>query len=79
MSSVSETLDHAPSSEEIESYRKKATEQDESLVVAYPHGDVQRELVVSPRGTCVVLEYNTSNDALNPDTSPDDVAAACTA
>lgn len=79
MSTVSEELDHAPSSEEIASYRKKATEQDGSLVIVYPHGEVKRELVVSPRGTCVVLEDNTSNDALNPDTSPDDVAAACTA
>jgi hypothetical protein len=79
MSSVSETLDHAPSADEIASYREEASQQDDSVAVRYPHDDGARELVVSPRGTCVVLENNTSNDALNPDTATTDVAEACTA
>jgi hypothetical protein len=79
MSSISETLDHAPSADEIASYREEALQQDDAVAVRYPHDDGPRELVVSPRGTCVVLEDNTSNDALNPDTAPTDVAEACTA
>jgi hypothetical protein len=79
MSSVSETLDQAPSADEIASYREEASQQDDAVAVRYPHDDGPRELVVSPRGTCVVLENNTSNDALSPDAPTTDVAEACTA
>ncbi len=73
------TLDAPPSADDVRSYRQDAADSGDSVVVAYVYDGSDRHLVVSPRGTCVVLEGGTSNDAMNPDTAPEAVAEACRA
>ena len=56
MSSAPRTLDHVPDASTITSLRDDAAEQDASVEVKYPGDeDAEKRLVVSPRGTVVVL------------------------
>ena len=73
-------LDAPPTPDQIRSFQDQAAEQDASVVVAYVlENGTERQLTVSPRGTCVVLEGNTTNDAFPPDSDLEAVAEACRA
>lgn len=60
-------LDAPPESTDVTAYRDEASDNDSDIVVRYvsPDGET-RHLVVSPRGTCVVLLDDVSRDAFAP-------------
>lgn len=70
------SLDSPPDAESIAELRNKASAQGEAVEVTFPtaDGDTKR-FVVSPRGTCVVLQ-NTREDSFNPSVAPEEVAAS---
>jgi hypothetical protein len=72
------SLDAAPDADAIDAYRSEADEAGDSIVVAYPSADGDdRYLVVSPRGTCAVLDDRSiSIDSFNPDIDATEVANA---
>lgn len=71
------TLDAPPAVDTIEQYRKEAEERGDSFIAAFPNAEQeQRYLVVSPRGTCVLLDANYSEDTFNPSVSAEAVAEA---
>jgi len=70
-------LDAPPQADAIASYRDEAQEAGADVVVRYPNADGEtRHLVVSPRGTCVVLKENVSRDAFAPQKDAASVADA---
>lgn len=73
-SSAASHLESPPDAKLITELRDQASAQDESVEVTFPtaDGDTKR-FVVSPRGTCVVLE-DTREDSFNPSVAPEDVA-----
>jgi len=75
-SSPASSLDSPPDAEAIAELRNQASAQGESVEVTVPaaEGDTKR-FVVSPRGTCVVLQ-NTREDSFNPSVAPEEVAAS---
>jgi len=73
-------LDAPPTSDQIRTFREEAADSDESVVVAYVLEEgTKRQLTVSPRGTCVLLEGNTTSDAFPPNTDLEQIAEACRA
>jgi hypothetical protein len=75
-SSPTSSLDSPPDAETIAELRNQASAQGEAAEVTFPtaNGDTKR-FVVSPRGTCVVLQ-NTREDSFNPSVAPEEVAAS---
>lgn len=78
MTDATHALDALPSPDDVDAYRAEAKEQDTDVVVEFPTDDGKRELVVSPRGTCVVVGDNVTRNALHPDAAAADVVAALT-
>lgn len=69
-------LDHIPDADTIRSFREEAEQADASIEATYPAtGDTQKRLVVSPRGTVVVLN-NVSEDTFNGSVDADEIAEA---
>ncbi len=69
-------LDHIPDAATIRSFRDEAEQADTSIEATYPSpDDTEKRLVVSPRGTVVVLN-NVSEDTFNHSTDADDIADA---
>ncbi|MFP4227379.1 MAG: hypothetical protein ACLFTE_00970 [Salinivenus sp.] len=69
------SIDHLPGAHQIASYREEANTTGSSVEVQFPAGDTTKRLVVSPRGTVVLLN-NVSEEAFNRSVSPEDIAAA---
>lgn len=68
-------LDAPPNAETIASLREQAADRGESVGVTFPvDGDMKR-FVVSPRGTCVLLN-NTREDTFNRSVAAEEIAAA---
>jgi hypothetical protein len=67
-------LESPPDAETIVELRDQAAAQDETVEVTFPTagGDTKR-FIVSPRGTCVLLQ-NTREDSFNPSVAPKDIA-----
>jgi len=78
MTDATHTLDTLPSSSDVDAYRSEAEEHGSDVVVEYPVEDGTRELVVSPRGTCVIVGDNVTRNALHPDAEASEVVAALT-
>lgn len=70
------TLDQTPDASDIATYREEAAEQDVSIEATYttPNGGTKR-LVVSPRGTVVLLN-NVSEKTFNQSRSAAEIATA---
>lgn len=69
-------LEEAPDAETITSLREQAEERDEAIGVTFPTADGQeKRLVVSPRGTCVLLN-DVSEDTFNHSLSAAEIAEA---
>ncbi len=61
------TLDAPPDADQIDHLRTEATTHDADVIAAFDDPDAgPRELVVSKRGTCVLLGDNVSIDAFHP-------------
>ena len=72
-------LDEIPGAESIRMFRDRARESDQSICVAYQSVKGQeRMLVISNRGTCVIVGDEVTIDTYNRDTDPDEVAEALT-
>ncbi|MFB6280007.1 MAG: hypothetical protein ABEK75_10930 [Salinibacter sp.] len=75
-SSPASSLDSPPDAEVIAELRTQASAQGESVEVTFPTADGEtKRFVVSPRGTCVVLQ-DTREDSFNPSVAPEEVAAS---
>lgn len=73
-SSAPRTLDHVPDTSTIASLRDDAAEKGSSVEIAYPSEEgLQKRLVVSPRGTVVVLT-DVSEATFNRSRSADEIA-----
>lgn len=68
-------LDHIPDEATIVSFREAAEEQDVSIEARYPSADGEKRLVVSPRGTVIVL-YDVSEATFNRSQSAAEIAAS---
>lgn len=69
------TLDAPPTADRIATARQTAADQHVSVELRFPAGDDAKRLVVSPRGT-VVLLTDASEDTFHHSTSADEIAAA---
>ncbi len=70
------TLDQLPDASTIAALREEAADQEVSIEATYPKSDgSQKRMVVSPRGTVVILN-DVSKDTFNRSQSADDIAAA---
>lgn len=70
------TLDQTPNASDIASYREEAAEHDVSIEATYtPPDGAQKRLVVSPRGTVVLLN-DVSEETFNQSRSADEIATA---
>lgn len=70
-------LDEIPGAESIRMFRDEARDSDQSVSVAFRSAaGTEQMLVVSNRGTCVVLEEEVSVATFNRETPPDEVATA---
>jgi len=69
-------LDSPPDAARITALREQAAEEGASVKVTFtgPDGDTKR-FVVSPRGSCVVLQ-DMREESFNPSVSAEDVASA---
>lgn len=69
-------LDAIPDDATIATFREEAADQDASIEATFPtaEGDTKR-LVVSPRGTVVLLN-NVSEESFNPSVAPAEIAEA---
>lgn len=69
------TLNERPNAADIDSYREEAAEQEASIEVTYPlpNGNEKR-MVVSPRGTVVVLN-DVSEKTFNQSRPANEIAA----
>jgi hypothetical protein len=73
------TLDAAPDAEAIARFREEAQSDSTDVIARYSTAEGEaRDLVVSPRGTCVVLADNISRDAFAPQKDAAVVAEALT-
>lgn len=69
------TLDGPPEAEAIASFRDQADEEKRSVIAQYETDDGElRFVVVSDRGTCVLLNEQISIETFNPDISAEDIA-----
>lgn len=69
-------LDAPPGAERIAQLREQAADRDESVGITFPTSDDERKrFVVSPRGTCVLLN-DTREDSFNPSVGVEEIAAA---
>ena len=69
-------LSTPPDADTIASLRDAAADRGESVGVTFPTPDGPRKrFVVSPRGTCVLLN-DTREDSFNRSVDPDEIAAA---
>jgi hypothetical protein len=66
-------LDAPPTADAIESLRTEAHEHAEAVAAALPWG-ADTYLVVSPRGTCVLLDDFLKSDSWAPDKSAETVS-----
>ena len=69
------TLDAAPNAEVIASLRDQAADRGESVGVTFPADGDTKRFVVSPRGTCVLLN-DTREDTFNRSVAAEKIAAA---
>lgn len=70
-------LDAAPDAEFIRTLRDQANERDEAVGARFPTADDQeKRLVVSPRGTCVLLNDEVSEQTFNRSLTADEIANA---
>ena len=70
------TLDASPTAAQIAEMREKAAAEGESVQAVLPtDADVPKRLVVSPRGTCVLLQ-DTREESFNPSVDAADIAEA---
>ena len=70
------TLDETPDESTIATLRDEAAAQGESIEATYPSVDgAQKRMVVSPRGTVVILN-DTSDATFNRSASAADIAAS---
>jgi len=67
--------DTPPTAEQIATYRKEAAKQESSVEVTFPTNDETKRIVVSPRGTVVLLN-DVSEETFNQSESAEDIAAA---
>jgi hypothetical protein len=73
------TLETPPTAARITEMREKAAAKDETVQVLLPtETDPPERLVVSPRGTCVLLQ-DTRTASFNPSVPADEVADALSA
>lgn len=69
-------LDSVPDAEIIEELRNEAGASEESVAILFPSTEgPPKHLVVSPRGTCVVLD-ETIDESFNPSVSAEEIATA---
>lgn len=69
-------LDAPPNADKIARLREEAAEREESVGVTFPTpDDVEKRFVVSPRGTCVLLN-DVRKDSFNPSEEVEDIAEA---
>lgn len=70
------TLDQRPDASTIAALRETAADGEVSIEATYPSADdAQKRMVVSPRGTVVILD-DTSEATFNRSTSAADIAAS---
>jgi hypothetical protein len=75
-STLLSTLNGPPDASQVATLREQASEEGASVMVTFPAGtDETKRFVVSPRGTCVVLQ-DLREESFNPSVSSEDVAAA---
>ena len=72
---VSHQLDDRPDADTITSLRAEAREQGASVQANIPMNETTKRLVVSPRGTVVLLN-DVSEETFNASHSAEDIAAA---
>lgn len=73
---MTESLDVPPNAETIADLREQAAAQEKSVEVQFPATDGEtKRFVVSPRGTCVLLQ-NVREDTFNRSVAPDEIASA---
>lgn len=68
-------LDAPPDASQISAYRDEADAEDISIEVTYPAEDAEKRVVVSPRGTVVLLN-DVSETTFNQSESAEEIAAA---
>lgn len=69
------TLDTLPTADTIRTLRKQARERGESVGAKFPAADdTLKRFVVSPRGTCVVLN-DTREESFIPSVSAEEIAS----
>jgi hypothetical protein len=74
------SIDRTPTADDITQYRQEAAERSGSVVAAYPGPEGRQQfLVVSARGTCVVLDQRVSRETFNASVDADDIASALAA
>jgi len=68
------TLDAPPDADLITELRDRAHDRGEAVGVIFPADGERKRLVVSPRGTCVLLN-ETREDSFNPSVGVEEIAA----
>lgn len=68
------SLDAPPSPDQIKTSRENAAEQDVSIELRFPTDSDSKRLVVSPRGTVVVLS-DVSEETFHQSASAEEIAA----
>lgn len=69
-------LDSIPNAETIKELRNEASTSGASVAILFPSSEgTPKHLVVSPRGTCVVLD-ETIDESFNPSVSADEIVSA---
>lgn len=69
-------LDSIPGAETIEELRNEASTSGESVATLFPSAEgPPKHLVVSQRGTCVILD-ETIDESFNPSVSAEEIATA---
>ncbi|MFO8098632.1 MAG: hypothetical protein R6T83_03305 [Salinibacter sp.] len=69
------SIDRPPRADQIAAYREEANDRQGTLEVTFPVGEITKRLVVSPRGTVVLLN-DVSEETFNRSESPETIAAA---
>jgi len=72
---VRETLEAPPTADQIASFRSTAADEGRSIEVTFPTDDGEKRVVVSPRGTVVLLN-DVSEETFNQSDSAEEVASA---
>ncbi|MFB6230102.1 MAG: hypothetical protein ABEL04_03005 [Salinibacter sp.] len=68
-------LDAPPDADLITELRDRAHDRGEAVGVTFPADGGRKRFVVSPRGTCVLLN-DTREDSFNPSVGVEEIAAA---